>query len=1763
MSARTDQRENIVTALKGFSGLPLPDAARALFATLGYASERRIAVATPQQFCEELDPQGRLTSRERETLDRLTSLHFLFQLTDAELTSHGDLFDNPSAVQTTQIHSYVFFAAELPEGHYTRTDLSAIARALNKPLSMPALLLLKHGDTVSLAIIHRRLNKRDTERDVLEKATLIKDIRLDDPIRAHLEILNDFALANLDADFGTPSFVKLHEAWQKRLSSYALSNDFYREIADWYFWAHHLAEDGTLRLPEHCDTEQEKSLFLIRLLTRVIFCWFLVEKRLIPADLFRDRPLKKLLKDFKGGADIPVCDLSSSYYHAILQNLFFGTLNMPDDLRSFRDKKKDNKRYDPNYGITNLWRYQTDFKDSADWVALSKRIPFLNGGLFDCLDDKSGKKQDNSILDGFSDNPKLACQLPNDLFFGPERNVDLSKDYGEEDKRTARSKKAKVRGLIEILSRYKFTIEENTPLEEEIALDPELLGKVFENLLASYNEDTRTTARKALGAFYTPREIVSYMVDEALKSYLSTQVPRCKGALDDLFSNKATLKEVKPDTRDALIAAIGRVKILDPACGSGAFPMGALHRLVDLLQKLDPNNESWKRDRLAEAERYRKVLEESGAPKEEIAACDARIEDITKSFDTRFHALDFARKLYLIENGIYGVDIQPVAVQIAKLRFFISLVVDQKVCMSAKNLGVRPLPNLETRLVAADSLIPLPKPTQKQASLFDDDVGAYLQLQKLKDELKRIRHEHFNARDPNRKRHWRDEDQRVRETMRDLLRKTGLPSDTAKAMSAWDPYDQNTFAPFFDAEWMFGLKPEYKQASTILDNLALVNETDGQMELSTDTKKVNESGFDIVIGNPPYVRMEQIKHLKPIFSEIYNCFSGRADLYVYFYERSLSLLKQGGVLAFITSDTFFTREFGQKLRLFLTEKTSIEVLIDFGETGVFTAFTEPCIILARRGGEPNTKVRVLKWDEKESVNDVRAKIESKLFALPQSHFQGTPWRIESPKINEVLALMERYGETVGSITNHRILYGIKTGLNDAFIINETTRNELLRKDKASKELIKPFIRGRDIGRWTIAPTTEWLIYIPKGTDLSRFSAIEHHLKPFQKALESRATKQEWYELQQSQLAYYDDFCGSKIVFQDIARSYGMAWDDDGHFLANTCYFIPGPYKWLLGLLMSAPMRFYVHKVLGADEGGFIRLFSGQVDRFPIPICNDSHKIGLEMLTNRLLNITHIITTHPTDQSARDPLMLAYFEQILNGLVYELYFPEEVHEAGLHLFDVVEQANLPSLDTLPEANRLPHLRTLFESLYDGTHPLRIALSKLQTLDTVRIIEGADTKPASTSSLKIEGSDLYSTSPLSTSIHKEQTHKEKGDGSFYAYVQGLQKTEEGVTITLDAVPAGYVQNLPADSDRLFDQLTQINTYLVETHLKLEQWKKLQLPLNEETWVRMQISNDAPYPGTMAEAYSEGDLEPVRLMLSALNKEELEGILAKIRLPSESPLNSIKQALTSLRPATDTFVAVYNVGQGLCCAICNAKDCSPLIYFDMGCGCYWNAHTLPKKMRFCFTHKPPIILSHWHVDHFMAARFHDTRALDTTWIAPLQKVGPTSARFAAELAIKGKLLLWPTSQLSIPTPFGDIVKCTGTTLNTSGLALLANVSNGASTSRSDIHVLLPGDAGYDDIPNISSTPFDALVASHHGGEALGTPPLPRGVEPPYVLSFGINNTYHHPNETFVDDLEKAGWSRRIETVDGHVALGIPSTVRLRQGCKGKKCDLTIQQR
>src|SRR5690606_23806648 len=277
--------------------------------------------------------------------------------------------------------------------------------------------------------------------------------------------------------------------------------------------------------------DAQNQIAVIRLLTRLIFVWFIKEKGLVPNELFDVPSLRALL------VDDPTEDRdASTYYKAVVQNLFFATLNteMNDD-RKWRTKGKDGG-LDGQYLIHTVYRFRDAFRDPDQALGLFKQVPFLNGGLFECLDrdvserdiernpdlkkriTREGKK-DVLRIDGFSERADNPLRVPNKLFFASREEVDLSEEYD------AKSRSAeKVDGLIELFSRYKFTVEENTPVEEEVALDPELLGKVFENLLASYNADTRTTARKKSGSFYTPREVVDYMVDEALIAYFEQKL---------------------------------------------------------------------------------------------------------------------------------------------------------------------------------------------------------------------------------------------------------------------------------------------------------------------------------------------------------------------------------------------------------------------------------------------------------------------------------------------------------------------------------------------------------------------------------------------------------------------------------------------------------------------------------------------------------------------------------------------------------------------------------------------------------------------------------------------------------------------------------------------------------------------------------------------------------------------------------------------------------------------------------------------------------------------------------------------------------------------------------------------------------------------------------------------------------------------------------------------------------------------------------------
>ncbi|MDM8548589.1 Eco57I restriction-modification methylase domain-containing protein [Desulfobacterales bacterium HSG2] len=899
-------RQKIQNAIRNFSQDDLFDAAIRLFQTLGYDTERqnRLDHPTYQEFSEsylkENDSIPDIGKFGQKALtDHWERVELLFQLSESEMTDQEMLSDTKK-IDNTIIEAYLFFAIELKDADYSRTELSDITRQMNRVFPMPVMLLFRYGEYLTLSVIKRRLHKRDESRDVLEKVTLVKDIRIADPHRAHIEILSDLDLDALGKTYTVTNFVALHNAWQKVLDCSELNKKFYGELANWYFWA---LQNVDFPKDGEANEEIRNATAIIRLLTRLIFVWFVREKGLIPKKLFDKNELDSIL-NFRDKN-------RSTFYKAILQNLFFATLNQEQGKRAFRRKGQ-------NYNVTNLYRYEHLFEIGRDEVLkLFEEIPFLNGGLFDCLDKphptKKGPRGGDRIIriDGFSDRDDNPLRVPDFLFFAEEKNFDLNKTYG------TGNKKYEVRGLINLLDKYKFTIAENTPVTEEIALDPELLGRVFENLLASYNPETETTARKQTGSFYTPREIVDYMADESLKASLSNLVAEkvedateddIKTGLDVLFAYTEKEHAFTDDEVSSIVEAVSELKILDPACGSGAFPMGILHKLVFILGKLDSDNSRWRDLQKQRAIRETETAYNLGDRKER----QQKLQEIEKAFD--FNTSDYGRKLYLIENSIYGVDIQPVAVQISMLRFFISLIAEQIPDKTRENFGIRPLPNLETKFVAANTLIKIEKPKDNR-NLFDNP-----ETERLENRLKEIRHSHFSAKTPRTKRKYRKEDKETREKIAKVLASGFGDESTAKQLASWNPYNQNTSAEFFDPEWMFGIR----------------------------------DGFDIVIGNPPYINATDFKNIygtkrREEYKKIFRTSKGTYDVFVLFFEKGMELLKNNGQMSLITPNKYLSAKYATALRAHMLNCSTVQKLVDLSSVNVFSEISVyPVITVLRK-----------------------------------------------------------------------------------------------------------------------------------------------------------------------------------------------------------------------------------------------------------------------------------------------------------------------------------------------------------------------------------------------------------------------------------------------------------------------------------------------------------------------------------------------------------------------------------------------------------------------------------------------------------------------------------------------------------------------------------------------------------------------------------------------------------------------------------------------
>ena len=594
-----------------------------------------------------------------------------------------------------------------------------------------------------------------------------------------------------------------------RFSVEVVNKQFYSEVATSFTELVGGERDGKTYeklLNLHGSVDHNKyAEFGVRLIGRIVFCWFLREKRsennipLVPDDMLALETIRE----------------KANYYHDALEPLFFELLNT-----SHKKRKAC---------------FNTDYY---------KLIPYLNGGLFSPhIDDRyKFDSVNNCGLYG-------VVTIPNEWFI---------KFYNT-------------------LGQYNFTVDENTAYDIELSIDPEMLGRIFENLLAEINPETGENAKKSTGSFYTPRDIVDFMVDSSLCEYLKTKTGIDGMKLNALISyskdddNLAVFNEAE---KKKLIDALYTVTVLDPACGSGAFPIGMLQKVVYVLQEIDPTANLW----------FDKATENVGIL-------------LKKEFEKKFNAgsLNYIRKLSVIQNSIFGIDIQPIAVEISRLRCFLSLIIEEKVDDTEENRGINPLPNLDFKFIIANSLITLDNTTQ--LSIFENQDHIKI--------LKDIREEYFNA-DSERRTELKLEFLQVQQDM--LLNTIANYQKQASAryqqLSEWKPFE-NQATSWFDSEWMFGIK----------------------------------DGFDIVIGNPPYLesrhsnfseslkdKLQEQLHIR--YGKKFDLIPRGSDLLIYFYELSLRVIKENGVNVFITQNSWLDTEYGSQFQKYLRQRTNVLSIID-------------------------------------------------------------------------------------------------------------------------------------------------------------------------------------------------------------------------------------------------------------------------------------------------------------------------------------------------------------------------------------------------------------------------------------------------------------------------------------------------------------------------------------------------------------------------------------------------------------------------------------------------------------------------------------------------------------------------------------------------------------------------------------------------------------------------------------------------------------------
>lgn len=596
---------------------------------------------------------------------------------------------------------------------------------------------------------------------------------------------------------------------------------------------------------------------------------------------------------------------------------------------------------------------------------------------------------------------------------------------------------------------------------------------------------------------------------------------------------------------EAIDERLARIRVCDPAVGSGAFPVGMMGEIV----------------------RARFLL-----------------ETFIKKGKTLY---DFKREC--IENSLYGVDIDPGAVEIAKLRLWLSLVVDEDDIQN-----IKPLPNLDYKIVCGNSLVGFP-----------DNLSSPIEK-----EIEGLIHEYFNETNPTKKSELKIKiDKKIECRYKESFRAFGYHVD-------------------FDFKTVFS-------------------------EVFRE-----KNGFDVIIANPPYVRQEKIAALKQTLQKQFECFTGTCDLFVYFYEKGIRLLRNKGILVFISSNKYFRSGYGEKLRRYLAKNTRICQIIDFGDAPVFDALAYPSILVTQKTDPRDNQLNVVVWQLNDPVEKFEEIITAQSFSMRQSDLTPDGWRLENQVVLKLLDKLRSIGKPLGEYVNGKIFRGIITGLNEAFVVDRETRDRLIEEHASSCEVLKPFLRGRDVKRWKVEYADQYLIKIESSENVNHpwsgksqreaecifaqtYPAIYNYFQLFREKLIRREDQGKYYwELRSC--TYYDQFEKPKIIYPNICKRNQFAWDESNYITNQKAFIISEASKYLLAILNSQVVMWLFTKLLAKLQNDFYEPSTIFMEKFPIPIIDDTAKI--ESLVDQIL-------INDNEKPEKD---ISELEKEIDQILYKLY-----------------------------------------------------------------------------------------------------------------------------------------------------------------------------------------------------------------------------------------------------------------------------------------------------------------------------------------------------------------------------------------------------------------------------------------------------------------------------------------------------------------------------